>query len=98
MRKLLLVLLAVAVLAAVGAAADRARPAAAASQTITISKTGYKPTAVSIFTGDTVVFANSDTVAHTVIFKPTTGVKCPASPLVVPAGQSATCTFSSAGK
>jgi plastocyanin len=98
MRKLLLLLLAVALLAAAGAVADRARPATASPLAITISKTGYKPTAVSIFTGDAVVFANSDTVAHTVTFKPTTGVKCPASPLVVQAGQSATCTFSSAGK
>ena len=98
MRKLLLLLLAVGSLAAAGAAADRARPAATASQTITISKTGYKPTAVSVVTGDTVVFANSDTVAHTVTFKPTTGVKCPALPLVVQAGQSASCSFSSAGK
>lgn len=98
MRKLLLLLLALALLAAAGAAADRARPAAA-SQTITISKTGYKPTAVSIFTGDTVVFANSDTAAHTVTFKSMTGVHCSITGVVaVPAGQSATCTFSSAGR
>lgn len=98
MRKLLLSLLAVASLAAAGAAADLARPAATASQTVTISKTGYKPTAVSIQVGDAVLFANSDTVAHTVTFKTTTGVKCPALPLVVQAGQSASCTFSTAGK
>jgi plastocyanin len=98
MRKLLLVLIAVASLAAAGSVADLARPAAAASQTITISKNGYTPTAVSISTGDTVVFANSDTVAHTVVFKTTTGVKCTATPLAVPAGKSASCTFSSAGK
>jgi len=98
MRKLLLLLLAVASLAAAGAAAERARPAAAASQTITISKTGFQPTSVSIQTGDAVLFSNSDTVAHTVAFKSTTGVKCPAIPLVVQAGQSASCTFSTAGK
>jgi plastocyanin len=98
MRKSLLLLIAVASLAAAGAVADLARPAATASQTITISKTGYKPTAVSIMTGDTVVFTNTDTVAHTVVFKTTTGVKCTATPLAVPAGQSASCTFSSAGK
>jgi plastocyanin len=98
MRKLLLSLLAVASLAAAGAIVGLARPATTASQTITISKTGYKPTAVSIFTGEAVVFANSDTVAHTVNFKATTGVKCPATPLVVQAGQSASCTFSTAGK
>jgi len=98
MRKLLLFLLAVASLVAAGTAAERARPAATASQTVTISKTGYKPTAVSIFIGDAVLFANSDTVAHTVAFRQTTGVKCPATPLVVQAGQSASCTFSTAGK
>jgi plastocyanin len=98
MRKLILLLVAVASLAAAGAVADLARPAATASQTITISKTGYNPTAVSIMTGDTVVFTNRDTAAHTVVFKTTTGVKCTATPLAVPAGQSASCTFSSAGK
>jgi plastocyanin len=98
MRKLLLLLIAVASLAAAGAVADLARPAATASQTITISKTGYNPTAVSITTGDTVVFANTDTVAHTVVFKTTTGVKCTATPLAVPAGKTGSCTFSSAGK
>jgi plastocyanin len=98
MRKLLLSLLAVASLAAAGAVADLARPAAAASQTVTITKTGYNPTAVSIQVGDSVLFANSDTIAHTVTFKTTTGVKCPATPLVVQAGQSASCTFSTAGK
>ena len=98
MSKLLLFLLAVASLATAGVVAGLARPAATASQTVTISKTGYKPTAVSIFTGEAVTFANSDTASHTVTFKTTTGVKCPAVPLVVAAGQSATCTFSTAGK
>jgi plastocyanin len=98
MRKLLLLLLAVASFAAAGAAADRARPAVTASQTVTISKTGYKPTSVSILTGEAVLFSNTDTVAHTVDFKLTTGVKCPASPLVVQPGQSASCTFATAGK
>jgi plastocyanin len=99
MRKLLLSLLAVASVAAAGAAADFARPAATATQSITISKTGYKPTAVSIFTGDSVLFANSDTASHTVTFKSMTGVHCSVGGVVVvPAGQSATCTFSTAGK
>jgi plastocyanin len=98
MRKLLLSLFAAASLATAGAAADLARPAATASQTVTISKTGYNPTAVSIQVGDSVLFANSDTVAHTVSFKITTGLKCPATPLVVQPGQSASCVFSAAGK
>jgi plastocyanin len=98
MRKLILLLVAVVSLAAAGVVADLARPAVTASQTITISKTGYTPTAVSIMTGDTVIFMNSDTVTHTVVFKTTTGMKCTLTPLAVPAGQSASCTFSSAGK
>jgi len=99
MRKPLLILLAVSVLGAAGAAANQARSAAAASQTVTISSTGYKPTAVSITVGDSVVFDNKDTVAHTVQFKQTTGFHCSAAlPLVIAAAQSASCTFTSAGK
>jgi len=99
MRKPLLLLLAVLVLAAAGAAAKQARSAAAASQTVTISATGYKPTAVSITVGDSVVFANKDTVAHTVQFKQTNGFNCSgALPLVIAAGHSASCTFPNAGK
>lgn len=99
MRKPLLLVLAVFVLAAAGTAAEQARPAVAASQTVTISATGYKPTAVSITVGDSVVFSNKDTVAHTVQFKQTTGLQCGAAlPLAIAAGQSASCTFTSAGK
>jgi len=99
MRKPLVVLVAVLVLAAAGAAARQARPATAASQTVTISAAGYKPTAVSIAVGDSVVFANKDTVAHTVEFKQTTGLQCSAAlPLAIAAGQSAGCAFSTAGK
>jgi len=93
MRKLLLPLLVVVSLAAVGAAAG------STSKTVTISKTGYTPSAVTISTGDAVIFKNTDTVAHTVVLTPTTGVNCGgAVPLAIPAGQSANCTFSSAGK
>jgi plastocyanin len=99
MRKLLLVLIAVASLAAAGAAVERAMPAAAASQTVTITKTGYKPTSVSIFVGEAVVFANSDTVAHTVVFKQGTGFHCDTVvPLVLQPSKSASCTFTTAGK
>jgi plastocyanin len=99
MRKILLLLVVAASLTAAGTAAKEARPATAASETVTLSATGYKPTAVSITVGDSVVFANKDTVAHTVQFKQTTGLHCGAAlPLVVAAGQSSTCTFSSAGK
>jgi len=99
MRKPLLFLLAVVVLAAAGAAAKQARSAAAASQTVTISATGYKPTAVSINLGDTVVFDNKDTVAHTVQFKQSTGFHCSSTfPFVIAPGQSGNCTFVTVGK
>jgi hypothetical protein len=66
---------------------------------VTISATGYKPTAVSITVGDSVVFKNSDAVAHTVDFKQTTGLHCiTALPLAIAAGQSASCAFSAIGK
>lgn len=93
MRKLLLPLLVVVSLAAAGSAAG------GASKTVTISHTGYSPTAVSIATGDAVIFKNTDTVAHTVDFNSTAGVHCSSAvPLAIPAAQSASCTFSSTGK
>lgn len=93
MRKLLVPLVAVAALATAGAAPG------AATKTVTISKTGYAPTAVSITTGDAVLFKNSDTVAHTVNFDSTTGVRCTAAvPLAIAAGASASCTFSNVGR
>jgi plastocyanin len=99
MRKLLLLFLAVASLAAAAVVAEMARPAAAASKTVRITHTGYKPTSVSVTVGDTVVFTNSDTVAHTVRFNPTTGIRCNrAIPLLLQPGQSASCTFQSDGK
>jgi plastocyanin len=99
MRKLLFLLLAVTVLTTAGAVAGSARPAASASQTVKITHTGYVPTSVSITAGDTVVFADADTVAHTVDFKSTTGMHCTvAVPLVIQASQSASCTFSSTGR
>jgi plastocyanin len=93
MRKLLVPLLAVAALAAAGVAAG------GSSKTVTISKTGYTPTAVLITSGDEVVFKNTDTVTHTVKFSSTNGMNCGAAvPLVIAASGSASCTFSSAGK
>jgi plastocyanin len=93
MRKLLVLPLAVLALVVAGVAAG------AASKTVTISHTGFSPAAVSINTGDTVVFKNTDTVVHTVAFKSTTGMHCSAAvPLVIAAGKSAGCTFSTAGK
>jgi plastocyanin len=99
MRKLLVLLLAVGSLAAAGAVADGARSAAAATQTVKITHTGYVPAAVSIVLGDSVDFMNGDTVAHTVDFKTTTGMSCTqALPLVIQPGTSASCGFSTTGK
>jgi plastocyanin len=99
MRKLLVLLLAVGSLAAAGAVADSARSAAAATQTVKITNSGYVPAAVSITVGDAVDYTNSDKVAHTVDFKTTTGMHCTQTlPLVISPAASASCTFSSAGK
>lgn len=99
MRKLLLLLLAVTALAAGSTTADVARSTTTASKTVRITHTGYKPTSVSITVGDTVVFTNADTAGHTVRFNPTTGIHCSgAIPLVIQPGQSASCTFQTAGK
>lgn len=97
MTKRLILLFTVASLAVAGAAADSARSASAASKTVKITKTGYSPASVSITAGDSVVFENDDTVAHTVSFKPAAGIKCPtALPLAIAAGQSASCSFATA--
>jgi plastocyanin len=98
MRKLFLALIAITLLAAAGAAVDRAWPATATSTAVTITKTGYKPTSVSIFVGDAVVFSNSDTVAHTVSFKQTTGFHCTPATLLLQPNGTASCTFTSAGR
>jgi plastocyanin len=99
MRKLLAALLAGATLATAGAVADSARSAATATQTVKITSAGYVPASVSITTGDSVAFTNSDKVAHTVQFKTTTGMHCSvALPLVLQPAQSASCTFSATGK
>lgn len=71
--------------------------ATAKTVTVSITKNGYVPNAVTIATSDTVQFTNSDTVAHQIVFKPTTGVTCAPNPLVLQPGQSGTCTFASAG-
>ena len=98
MTKRLMLLFAVASLAVGVAAAGSASSAPAAAKTVKITKTGYNPTSVSIVVGESAVFQNADTVAHTVNFKPTTGVKCPTPlPLAIPVGQSASCSFATVG-
>jgi plastocyanin len=84
-----LVPLALAVLATAVAVASSAP---AATTTMAITRNGYVPRALTIATGDSVVFANQDTVAHQVVLRPTSGFTCTAG-LVIQPGQSSTCTF-----
>ncbi len=90
MRKVLITAAAVLSLFAVGGAAAKV-------VTVTITANGYVPNAVTIAVGDGVQFTNSDTVAHQVTFRTTTGVTCSPSPLVLQPAQSGTCTFRSPG-
>jgi len=90
MRKLVLLLSASALVILVGAAGAK-------TVTVTITKAGYVPKAVTVDQGDTVQFTNGDTLAHQVAFKSTTGVACTPNPLVVQPGASGTCTFTSSG-
>jgi plastocyanin len=91
MRKLMLVAIALLSLALAGAAGAK-------TVAVTITKNGYVPKAVTIATGDTIQFTNSDAVAHQIVFKTTTGVACVPGPLVLQPTQSGTCTFQTAGK
>jgi plastocyanin len=84
-------------LAAIALVAMSAGSATAKTVTVTITKNGYVPSATTIAQGDTVQFANSDTVVHQVTFKSTTGVTCTPNPLVVQPGSSGSCTFQTAG-
>jgi plastocyanin len=69
----------------------------AATTTVTITKDGYVPADRNIGTGDTVTFANADTVVHEVEFKQTSGFTCTVSPLVVQPTTAQSCTFTAAG-
>jgi plastocyanin len=91
MRKLFFLLAVFALLAVTGAVS------AATTSTVTITKAGYVPSAPKISQGDSVQFANSDTIAHEIVFKTTSGITCAPNPLVLQPGQSGTCTFLNAG-
>jgi plastocyanin len=91
MRRPMLIAIAIASLAIAGAAIAK-------TVAVTITKNGYVPKAVSIAAGDTVQFTNADTVAHQIVVKPTTGVTCVPTPLVLQPAQSGTCTFQATGK
>ncbi len=91
MRKLTLIAMATVSLALAAAAGAK-------TVAVTITKNGYVPKSVTIAAGDTVQFTNSDTLAHEILFKTTTGVACVPSPLVLQPTQSGSCTFQTAGK
>lgn len=90
MRKMILLAAAAALVVAVGSAAAK-------TVTVTITKNGYVPNSMTIGQGDTVQFTNSDTVAHQVTFKSTTGVTCTPNPLALQPAASGSCTFQNAG-
>ena len=90
MRTTFLVLGSALLLVVAGAAAGK-------TSTVTITKNGYVPRSLSVTAGDTVAFTNSDSVAHQIVFKSTTGVTCTPNPLVVQPTQSGSCVFASAG-
>jgi plastocyanin len=91
MRKLTLLAVALVSLAV-------AVSAGAKTVTVTITKNGYVPSSVTLAAGDTIQFTNTDTVAHQVEMKPTTGVTCTPNPLVLQPAQSGSCTFRTADK
>lgn len=71
--------------------------ASAATVDVSITKTAFAPSTLSLSTADTLKFTNNDTTSHQVAFKAATGVTCSPSPFVLQPAQSGTCTFSSAG-
>ena len=71
--------------------------AVAKTVAVSITKNGYVPSAMTVAAGDTVQFTNSDTVAHQVVFKTTTGVTCAPTSLVLQPTQTGTCTFVTPG-
>jgi plastocyanin len=90
MRTFTLMIGSMLLLAVAGAAAGK-------TSTVTITKNGYVPSSLSVGTGDTVQFTNSDSVAHQVEFKSTVGVTCTPNPLVVQPAASGSCVFAQAG-
>jgi len=71
--------------------------ASAATSNVQVTNSGYVPKDTAIVVGDTVTFSNTDSSAHEISVKPTTGVKCSVTPLVVQPGAMQTCTFASTG-
>jgi plastocyanin len=82
---------------AVAIPALAASTASAATQTITITTSGFVPMNLTIKVGDTIAFTNSDTSAHEVLFKATTGFTCTVKPLVIQPTKTQSCTWTVAG-
>lgn len=85
MRKLL-------VLAVLAGALSAATATTAADRTITISAAGFVPRDVTVNTGDTVTWANTDTKAHQVVVDRTT------CNFTVQPASTGTCTFRATGR
>jgi plastocyanin len=85
MKKLILLAGAVALLAAA--------PAPAKTVTVDLSQVGLVPAAVTVQTGDTVIWTNKDTVNHQVVC-----TKCPFTSPVLAPGQNFPFAFTKAGK
>jgi plastocyanin len=81
-------------LVAIGATVSS--PATAATQGISITKSGFVPMNQTIKVGDTISFTNADTDPHQVLFKQTSGFTCTATPLVVEPTKTQSCTFTAA--
>ena len=84
-------------LAAVVIPAFAADSASAATQSITITASGFVPMNLAIKTGDTISFTNSDVAAHQVLFKQATGFTCTVTHLVVQPTKTQSCTWTVAG-
>jgi len=84
-------------LLAVAVPALVASPVSAATQAITITKSGFVPMNQTIKVGDTISFTNTDVAAHEVLFKATTGFSCTVKPLVVQPDKTQSCTWTVAG-
>lgn len=85
MRKLIVVIAGAVALTGLGTAG-------AAERLVSITRTGFVPSDVTIAAGDTVTWRNADTQAHRVVFD-----RAPCNLTIAP-GASGSCTFRSAGK
>jgi plastocyanin len=85
MRRLFIAIAAVLALTALGSAT-------AADRAVTITRTGFVPADVTIASGDSVTWRNTDTAAHQVVF---TQAACN---LTIQPGASGSCTFRAGGK